>query len=68
MHGTHVVSSAYAGLILEAIEGGGVLLTISEDRTMHTAQINLSASQVAQVRKWIDTDRADARSNSVAPE
>lgn len=56
MYGSKVIRSAYAELILEAIEGGGMLIMVASEAEGR-AQLNLSAAQVAEMRQWMDTDR-----------
>lgn len=67
MYGSHAARSAYADLVLEAVEGGGLLVFVSE-RQGSPQQINLSPAQVAELRQWLAGGTASDRSGSVAPE
>jgi hypothetical protein len=68
MYGSKTFKSAYANLIVEAVEGGGMLVFVASRYDDPAARITLSAAQVAELRQWMDTDRTDSRSGSVAPE
>ena len=67
MYGSKTFTSYYAELGVEAVEGGGMLITVHEYGAQGCRSVNLSADQVAELRHWMGADPsaelADDRAN-----
>lgn len=60
MYGSFTERSTYAYLVMEAVEGGGMLIFVRQHQgsTDGEARINLSADQVSAMRTWMESDQA----------